>query len=206
MQVPSVQQFLNALLEDFSDRRSHLVLLPIGVEALDLWHAIEGYLFHKEVHVEEISLPSLPDNASPAGALGQTLNIKWPRPTSPRSIENLMISEGLPDIIHLRGFDELSEFTVRKTWLTFVSEWAQVSQNLSHAPPSLSLFTPGSALPAKVPESNVRLSVHYWWGFPSALEMQLLCRLENTSGERSSSLPLAGTSYPGYGRERCRSS
>ncbi len=31
-----------------------------------------------------------------------------------------------------------------------------------------------------MPESEPRLAIHWWWGFPSALEMQLLCRFGGT--------------------------
>ena len=187
MQVPSVQQFLNALLGDLSERRSLLVLLPAEMKAIDLWYAIERHLVRQDFHIEEILLPALPTEDSPTVALGEALNVQWPEDSSPRSIVNLMISKGLPDIVHLKGFDELPE-PARTTWLIFLSEWAQVSQGLSTRKdvlPALILFTPGFTLPAKVPESNVRLSVHHWWGFPSALEVQLLCRLESASDEQS---------------------
>ena len=188
MQAPSVQQFLNALLDDLSERRSLLVLLPAGIEARDPWYAIEGHLVRRDFHIEEIVLPVLPTETSPTVALGKALNVQWPEDSSPRSIANLMISEGLPEIIHLTGFDELAE-PARTTWLAFLSEWAQVSKNLfdreATIPPALILFAPGSAFPPPLPESDLYLSIHYWWGFPSALEVQMLCRLENASDERS---------------------
>lgn len=188
VQAPSVQQFLNILLEDLSARRNHLVLLPAGVEALDLWRAMERRLVHREFHIEEVSLPILPSDALPAVALGKALNVQWPQASSPRSVANLMISEGLPEIIHLAGFDELSE-SARAIWLAFLLEWTEVSKNLfdrNLTPPTLSLFTPGSVfLPRQVPESALHLSVQYWWGLPSALEVQMLCRSESARGERS---------------------
>ena len=182
LQVPSVREFLNTLLADLSGRRSLLVLLPEGVEAGDLWNSI-GHLIRHKFHTEEIMLPDLETNVLPAAALGRALNVEWPEDSSPRSIENLMISEDLPEILYLQGFNELSEPT-QKTWLAFLSRWAQVSQSLS-SPPALILFTPGYLLPVKVPEDNVRLSIHYWWGFPSALEIQLLYRLRNAGDEQS---------------------
>ena len=187
-QAPSVQQFLNALLNDLSERRSLLVLLPAGIEAINLWYAMEGHLGRQDLCIEEVSLPILPTKSSPTVALGEALNIQWPEASSPRSIANLMISEGLPEVIHLTGFDKLSE-PARATWLIFLSQWAQVSKTLfdqeATIPPALSLFVPGSALPNQVPKSDLYLSVHYWWGLLSALEVQMLCRLKNTSSERS---------------------
>ena len=187
MQMPSVQQFLNALLDDLSERRSLLVLLPAEMEAIDLWYAIEGRLVRRDFHIEEIVLPALPTETSLPVALGKALNVQWPEDSSPRSIANLMISKGLPEIIYLTGFDELSE-PAQTTWLAFLSEWAQVSKNLSDrespGPPALILFAQGSAFPPQIPESDLHLSIHYWWGFPSALEVQMLCRLANASDER----------------------
>lgn len=191
MQMPSAQQFLNALLYDLSERRSLLVLLPAGIETRDPWYALEGHLVRRDFHIEEIVLPALPTETSPTVALGKALNVQWPEDSSPRSIVNLMLSQDLPEIIHLTGFDELAE-PVQRTWVAFLSDWAQVSKNLfdreATIPPALILFAPGSAFPPPIPESDLYLSIHYWWGFPSALEVQMLCRLENASGERASLL------------------
>ena len=187
MQMASVQQFLNALLDDLAARRNPLVLLSAGVEAVDLWQAMEEHLARREFYIEEISLPDLPRDASPAVALGKALELQWPEAASPRSVGNLMISEGLPEIIQLKGFEELPE-SARTSWLTFLLEWTKVSKNLfdqNFTPSALILLIPGPALPNQVPESDLYLSVHYWWGFPSALEVQMLCRLENTGSEQS---------------------
>ncbi len=181
-QVPSVQGFLDTMLADLSGKRSLLVLLPEGVKADDLWNAI-GYLVRHKFYAEEIMLPNLQPEALPAAALGKALSVQWPEDSSPRSIENLMISNDLPEIIYLRGFNELSE-PAQKIWLDFLSRWAQVSQ-IFPDPPTLILFTCGNLRLLKIPNTNVRLSIRYWWGFPSALEMQLLCRLRRASGEQS---------------------
>ncbi len=187
MQAPSVQRLVDALFCDLSTRRSQLLLLPAGAESIDLWPALEGRLLSRDFYVEEILLPELPNKDRPVRALGEALNVQWPEASSPRSVANLMISGGLPQIIHLKGFEELPE-PVRVTWLDFLRAWTQTSKSLSDRnldPPALSIFTPGSALPDQVPESDLHLSVHYWWGLPSALEIQMLCRSENADSERS---------------------
>ena len=187
MQAPSVQQFLNALLDDLSERHSLLVLLPEGIEARDPWYALEGHLVRRDFYIKEIVLPDLPTEPSPPVALGNALNVQWPGDSSPRSIANLMLSQDLPDIIHLTGFDELAE-SPKKTWGAFLSDWTQASKNIldreAAPPPALILFALGSAFPLPLPESDLYLAIHHWWGFPSALEVQMLCRLENANYEQ----------------------
>lgn len=187
MHAPSVQRFVDVLFDDLSTRRSHLVLFPTGAEPIDLWPALEGRLFRQDFYVEEIVLPELPSKERPVIALGEALDVQWPEASSPRSVANLMISGDLPQIIHLKGFEELPE-PDRKTWVKFVLDWTQTSKSLSDRnfdPPALSIFTPGPALPDRVPESDLHLSVHYWWGLPSALEIQILCRSENADSQCS---------------------
>ena len=187
MRAPSVQQFLNALLDDLSERRSLLVLLPEGIEARDPWYALEGHLVRRDFYIKEIVLPDLPTDSSPPVALGNTLNVQWPEDSSPRNIANLMLSQDLPEIIHLTGFDELAE-SAKRTWGAFLSDWARASKNIldqeATTPPALILFALGSAFPLPLPESDLYLAIHHWWGFPSALEVQMLCRLENVNGEQ----------------------
>lgn len=149
MHAPSVQRFVDALFDDLSTRRSHLVLFPTEAEPIDLWPALEGRLFRQDFYVEEIVLPELPSKERPVIALGEALDVQWPEASSPRSVANLMISGNLPQIIHLKGFEELPE-PDRKTWVKFVLDWTQTSKSLSDRnfdPPALSIFTPGPALP-----------------------------------------------------------
>lgn len=187
MQTPSVQQFLNALLDDLSERRSLLVLLPEGIETRDPWYALEGHLVRRDFDIEEIVLPDLPTEPSLPVALGNALNAQWPGDSSPRSIANLMLSQDLPEIIHLTGFDELAESS-KRTWGAFLSDWARASKNIldqeATTPPALILFALGAAFPLPLPESDLYLAIHHWWGFPSALEVQMLCRSENVNGEQ----------------------
>ena len=187
MRAPSVQQFLNALLDDLSERRSLLVLLPEGIEARDPWYTLEGHLVRQDFYIEEIVLPDLPTEPPPPAALGNALNVQWPEDSSPRNIANLMLSQDLPEIIHLTGFDEIAE-SAKRTWGAFLSDWARASKDIldkeASTPPALILFAPGSAFPLPLPESDLCLAIHHWWGFPSALEVQLLCRWENANSEQ----------------------
>jgi hypothetical protein len=183
-QLPSVQQFLGTLADELANRRSLLVLLPTGIDPAEVWSILRGELWRRDFGFEEISLPSLPENHVPAVALGAALRVRWPSPETPRTIANLIATENLPDVVQLEGLDQLPP-PAREAWTTFLAQWAQANQTIADRggdPTALCMVVPATAVLPKLPESGVYLAVHWWWGFPSALEMRLLCRLGNEVG------------------------
>ena len=187
-QLPSVQQFLNTLATDLADRRSVFVLLPIGVDPTEVWSMLRGELWRRDFGFEEISLPNLPESHVPAVALGNVLRVRWPAPEAPRTIAHLITAENLPDVVQLGGLDQLPA-SAREAWTSFVVQWAQASQNVADRgkePTALCVLVPAPVMLPSMPESSVYLTVRWWWGFPSTLEMRLLCRLSNQSGDRDS--------------------
>ncbi len=180
-QIPGVQRFLNLLAEDLAGRRSLLILLPAGVDPTEVWARLRTELWRRDFWFEEVSLPNLPQRLAPVMALSEALGVSWFPPDIPRTAANLMTAEGLPDIVQLEGLDQLSN-TARRNWLIFLTQWAQASQNLADRggmPSALCVTVPAETVLSQVPETEVHLAVHWWWGFLSALEIHLLCRLGN---------------------------
>ena len=181
-QLPSVQCFLNRLMDDLANRRSLLVLLPTGVDPVELKDVIRAELWRRDFELEEVSLAYLlnPRERLPVAALSEALGIGWPSDT-PRTLLNLMETEQLPDIILLDDLDQLPPATC-KDWLAFLSQWAQHSQrriDRGSSITALCVMGPATAILSHLPESSVHLAVHWWWGFPSALETRVLCRSSN---------------------------
>lgn len=184
-QLPGVRQFLHALLDDLAQGRSVLALAPAGIDLDSIWQAIREDLWRRDFHVQEIPLPSLSVDDPPAAALGHALQVQWASPNAPRTVANLLSAGRLPDIVQLHGFEQLPSTTI-PNWTNFLAQWGQASQNVAdqgQTPTALCLLTPASALLPHLPESNVYLTIHWWWGIPSALELRLLCRLEESDLE-----------------------
>lgn len=186
-QLPGPQRFLARTAEDLGQGRSILMLLPDGVDAGDLWRGMGDELWRRDCDVHEVWLPGIPVDHLPAAALGKALGVRWPSPAAPRTAANLAAAGSLPDVISLGGFADMPTRT-RVRWLEFVSQWAQVSKNVSDRggrPTALCLICPGGTLPAPVPGESLHLSVRYWWKTPSALETRLLCRLAEDARENA---------------------
>ena len=184
-QAPSIRRLLDRLVNDLANRRSLLVLLPTGIHPDRFWTAVRSELSRRAFWVEELSLQDLQENRSLVASLGKALGVHWLSPEIPRTIVNLMAAENLPDAVILKGLEHLSN-TMRRSWITFLAQWAQASQNVAdrgHMPMALCLIAPATTIYPSVPESNVYLAVHWWWGLPSALEVHLLCRLASESGQ-----------------------
>lgn len=181
--VPSVQQFVNTLTSDLANKRSLVVLLPVGVDPAGIWSALRAELWKRDFEFEEMSLPTLPEGRAPVAALSEVLRVNWKSSDIPRTAANLMATGNLPDIVQLEGLEELPD-TARRDWVMFLTQWARISQNMAdrgRMPTALCMVVPAVAILPHIPESDVHLAVHWWWGFPSTLEIHLLCRLGNES-------------------------
>lgn len=182
-QIPSVQHFLELLSEDLANRRSILTLVPDGVDPTEIWSALQAELWRRDFWLTEVSLPDLAGNGGPVMALSECLGITWPSSETPRTVANLMKVGNLPEIVQLEGLHELGD-DARKEWLAFLAQWAEASQgsfDAGRVPTALCVVAPAQAAASQIPDSNVHLAVHWWWGFPSGLELRLLCRLTDES-------------------------
>ncbi len=180
-QFHSVQNFLSGLIEDLTDKRSLLVLLPDQVDPTEFASALQAEFRRREFEFEKVSLARLSNSRSyaPVTALSNALGIKWPSADTPHTIMNLMETGNLPDFILLEDAGQLSSQECG-VWSSFLVRWAEhcqhrVNQRLPIT--ALCLVGPAAGMLCHVPENKVYLVVHWWWGFPSALEMRILCRL-----------------------------
>lgn len=185
-QLSSVQRFVQAVAEDAGNARSVLVLLPVPISADAIWSLVDRELWRRRLSVDSVDLTSYDVHLTPAEIVGEACHVGW-LASSARDIASLLQSEGLPNVIVLEGIETLAP-SARNTWIRFISRWAELSQNMPTATASSSalcaMFRPSwsGAVRAQddsfvLPDSNVKLRIHWWWGFPSALEIKLLCRL-----------------------------
>jgi hypothetical protein len=177
-QLPSVRRFFSVLADDLANRRSLLLLLPVGIEPEEIWAALRGELWRRDFTVAEVSLASVSKDATPVAVLSEALGIAWSPPDTPRTLGNLLATEPLPDVVLVEHLDHVSASTCQE-WVVFLSQWTQACQTRADRGASstaLCMVLPATAVLPQPPESSVYLAVHWWWGFPSALEMHMLCR------------------------------
>jgi len=179
-QTPRAQRFMSDVTEDLRQGRSVLLIIPAGHNLSSMWQLLREGLLRLEFHVEDIWLPGLSVEQGVVAALSDTLQIQWVSSESPRILDNLLLSDRLPDIMHLEGFSELS-IPERSAWSSFLYHWAEANHRVAdRGGISRSLFIVASApeiLPY-LPNTDIHLAVYWWCGIPSALELQLLCRSE----------------------------
>ncbi|MCL6447255.1 MAG: hypothetical protein K6U04_03740 [Armatimonadetes bacterium] len=181
-QLPSVRRFLASIVDDLANRRSVLLLLPLNIEPAQVMTVLREELWRRDISSVTLPLPEFFPDRPPPAALGEALGVDWGEGNISRTVANLIVaSSSLPDLIWLDGYCILPEIK-RKIWLEFLVQWSWHSQNTADygvMAPAICLVIPANMLPCEVPTSSLYLSVRWWWGFPTALEMQLLCRINN---------------------------
>jgi len=178
-QMPSVRSYLQGIIEDISNRRSVLGLLPVGIDPGPVLAHIQKDLWHRDFYIQELNLLPVPDEQNPETVLAEGLDLHWSDTETPHTLINVANNVNLPEVIILRGLDNLPGAQLKR-WMEVFDKWAQISQqqkNLGQMPTSLCAIAPAENMLSLIPESNIYLSLRWWWGFPSILEVHLLCRL-----------------------------
>ena len=176
-QLPSVRHFLERIAVDLAYRKSVLALLPHGVSPVELCDFLRTEIAERDLDCREVSFFELKGQGDPVVGLGNILEVGWGVQVQ-RTIANLIATESLPEVVIFSDLDKLPPEEV-EVWLTFLTRWAQVCEiEASHGEPptALCFVGPASHMLDFLPESRNLLALHWWWGFPSALETKVLCR------------------------------
>ena len=184
-QIPSVRSFLRCIVDDLVNRRTTLVLLPDGIAPLQVDENLQYELRRLDLRARHVNLSTLPPDRSPLPALVEALAVKWNSARVPHTIANLMKSAALPEIISLEGLDQLPA-PRRDAWTDFIVQWARASQSVAdqgRAPTALCSVLPAGIVIDRIPEEDIYLALHWWWGFPSVLELRLIYRASCAPGE-----------------------
>lgn len=193
LHTPSVHRFVTNIVDDLADGNSTLILLPSGISPTMIWRITQQQLWQRSFSVHELTLKSH-EARSPLNILSDLLNVTWNPPDLPRTLENLiqcMVHDGYPpDVIYLADSDQSLK---NSDWQLLIKQWAEAIKMLSDRGifdtkprTALCIFAPAEFLKLGI-DSDVFLKVHWWWGFPSALEIHLLCR-EEIDGDVSRSI------------------
>ena len=190
--MPTVDKFMEGLIDDMSRGRTVLVLLPDSVELDLIWNQTNAVLerrqgINKKWH--EFRIPEIIGDESPHLALARACQITWPDQTTPRTISNLLDLDDFPDLLLLRDLSSLSD-DEQDSWLDLVERWQATRQsvlNRDGRPKGLVLIDKFKGFRPRISSilDKLQVEIRWWWGIPSALEMRQLCRLANSDEENA---------------------
>ena len=169
--LPSTQAFLYGITDDV-DNGVKVVLLPDNLS-----REMVGRLVRNRIDALKLAISRLfdPGDASPVTASAKAMNVTWPSPRTLRTVHNLLRCEDLPDILYVHRIGP------RLRWTEFIEGWAREYRRLRNsgntAIPSLCVFAKLRDFDFVLPEPRPGLTFHWWWGFPSMLEVRLSCRI-----------------------------
>ena len=177
--LPSVRKFISEI-SDAIRSKSVLVLVPDPVS-----RAMVARLLINRFDILRIAYRDIPYTADslPAMWLSEQLGVSWPSQSTVKNLSNLLHCEGLPDVIHIRDFNtgEACNSMERERWLSLLSDWVKESTGVVvdrlRSTTRLCLVAKLKDFDFCPPIEEEGLSVHWWWGFPSSLEMRLACRI-----------------------------
>lgn len=178
--LPSVQAFTERVIDSLRARKSSILIVPPLIDKDLLMERFDLELWKADFSRHDIHLDEQDINATPLEIINKEfcsdLDKKFPKPLS-----EIMSLPEIPDVVVLIKSDKYLDQNL-KQWFDIFQEWA----DQSHQKTSLGIKTP--ALFAIVdayqavdilPPRKLFLDYYWWWGFPSALEINLLCRSEN---------------------------
>ena len=169
--LPSTQSFVQAVTDD-GDIGVKVVLLPDNLS-----REMVGRLVRNRIATLQLAISRLsdPGEASPVSASAKAMNATWPSPRTLRTLNNLLPCENLPDILYVHRIGP------RLAWTEFIENWAREYRRLRNsgnsAIPSLCVIAKLKDFDFVLPEPTPGLTFHWWWGFPSMLEVRLSCRI-----------------------------
>lgn len=178
--LPNVQWVIQDMVGELTNRRSLLLLLPRQIDEGLIWEILRRELIRRDFWVEEIALTELPKDQEMLTFLLNKLGWSGEGTANPIEHKNSPLLPSLPQILFLNGFNKLPLPMLRSV-MEALSWWARRSQS-EEAPMChtvLCLIGWGSPALSCVPNDDVRLAVHWWWGIPTALDIHFLCRLVN---------------------------
>ena len=173
--LPSTQAFLDAIARSVV-QNVVIVLLPDNLS-----REMVGRLVRNRLDMMAgFSLCELsdPGQSDPLTASAEAMSASWASDWTRRSIENLLCCAGLPDLIfvHRIGSDG-------SRWSDFIEGWANERLKLRNSGhpkiPSLCVVAKLRDFEFRLPQAEEGITYQWWWGFPSALEMRLACRIAN---------------------------
>ena len=183
--LPSTQDFIDGIAHNVGDGPTVLMLPD------NLSREMVGRLIRNRAEALGLSVRALfdPSGASPATVCADAMGVEWPSSRTRRTVANLLRLEDLPDMLYVHRI-ATGESRTRQQWTDFIRDWARETRALrregAHGIPSLCVTAKLRDFDFELPDTDAGLSIFWWWGFPSVLEMKLACRIANEHNESGS--------------------
>lgn len=184
--MPGARRVVYGAVDVLAQGLSQLILCPdVGCSAA-VTEAVRAELLRRDFAISGAYLPTMEGRISLECALAELLGVPTAELSGTYLLEDLSARPEWPDVLLLEGFAELSESS-QERWLGLLKRWSHASQKAigegRFLPALLCVAKPSSGVRLPV-LGEVCLRVNWWWGLPSALECQLLCRIREISGSR----------------------
>ena len=182
--LPSIKRFHDTVTKELIDGRNVIAMFPPGFDTDNVWTSISARLWEKNLYGEQRDVSSQEQVPTDAWGLARWLEGRE-FPTAPGDLADSLINSNLPDVVNLTGLSRLQDAD-RINWIESIHNWSEVSR--ARMPAGERWFRFLIMVPAdtirirELPKTDVLLDIRWWWGFPSSLELRLLCR-ELDSGE-----------------------
>jgi len=188
--LPSIQNFTNNISDALRSGNNALVLLPQHIDEEDIVDQLQKILFSHDLDVDMIEMGSLSPE-TPVDFFDTNYPAKWESVSILRNANSYLERvEKIADAIVLSGFSAITK-TKKQEWLNFLSDWAQFnhqSKNKGTTPPALCIVAKAEDILEFIPQSELCLSINWWWKIPSILEIKMLCRIINMDEDESNCL------------------
>lgn len=187
-ELPQVRQCLRDLTKVIRQRQNLCVLTSAREEIDEITTTvIEALQKETDFCIERVDLIEIKGVVSIS--LGDYLCVNWP-PGQPHTTAALAQAQNLPEILILENYGGL-DFKRRTEILTFIEQWADIchrSIDKGIEMMTIVVVSRADSFP-RIPRSDVSLAIRWWWGFPSSLEVSLICRyLAKLNGENGIAL------------------
>ena len=176
-QLPSTKAFLDGIARKVRDQVV-IVLLPNNLS-----REMAGRLIRNRLNlIANFTFRELtgPLRHEPLTASLEAMNASWPPDRTRRTTRNLLRLADLPDLLYVHR--------IGSGWEQFIEQWARERLSLRSCgqagTPSMCVIAKLRDFESGLPEPGPGLTYCWWWGFPSALEVRLACRIASiTNGD-----------------------
>jgi hypothetical protein len=196
--LPSVRALLGSVVDDLVSRQNVILLLPRGISADQVRLAVARTLQARRFDgIKLVPLPDLAGDCTPEASLCALFGVPVDS-GDPEVLRVELLRFLSPKMLLLHGWEGLPG-PRRAEWLEFVVRWAELLKRSEGAPvPSLVMFVavPFELLGGEPPFEDVGLSVYWWWGVPSVLEVRSLWRNLTSSDSGDFEARWAEVLYP----------
>lgn len=176
MHLPSIRHFLGGIVRDVAEGRSTIVLLPPGMEPELVREAVHERLYAKCFRCETLDVTQ--HSAPPFSPMALATVLTIQPSEHPETYSDLMRLEQFPEVLQVIGLSSIA-IKDRTAWLGLVRQWNEAARSLAEGPllvRVICIVETADAIMDLLPSDDTHLSFRWWWGFPSAIELRLLCR------------------------------